>query len=167
MNQQVTEHPAATVMASRARSIRINSLAMAVIVLIEYGFGLWVNLYAQLPAADRGASISAGFGRAVANGPAGLTIHALLGVALLAGAITEVVRAVRIASPRIIALASVALLAIIAAAANGSRFVGDQSNGASLAMGLSAAVAILCYVIIMFAPEPRLGERRRVDQPPA
>jgi hypothetical protein len=46
-------------------------------------------------------------------------------VILLAGSIAEVVRAARAASPPMIALAVVGLLAIISAAANGSRFVGD------------------------------------------
>jgi len=151
------EHPAAAIATSRARALRIDSLVAVVILLIEYGLGLWVNLYATLPAADRGASVPAGFARAVSHGPAGLTIHALLGVILLAGSIAAVVRAARAASPSMIALAVVGLLAIISAAANGSRFIGDQADGASLAMGISAAVAILCYVIIMFAATPRPG----------
>ncbi len=157
---QLDEHQAAAAAAAaagRVRALRINSLAAVVMLLIEYGLGLWLNLYAKLPAGDRGASVPAGFGRAVADGPAGLTIHALLGVALLASSIAVVVRAARVAGPGIIALAALGLLAIISAALNGSRFVGDQANGASLVMGLSAAVAILCYVIIMFAAAPRPG----------
>lgn len=54
-------------------------------------------------------------------------------------------------------LAVLGLCAIIVSAINGSRFVGDPSNAASLAMGIAAAVAILCYVIIGFAATARLS----------
>src|SRR6266516_7236425 len=115
---QLDEHQAAAAAAAaagRVRALRINSLAAVVMLLIEYGLGLWLNLYAELPAGDRGASVPAGFGRAVADGPAGLTIHALLGVALLASSIAVVVRAARVAGPGIIALAALGLLATISA----------------------------------------------------
>ena len=84
------EHQATAIATSRIRALRIDSLVAVVILLIEYGLGLWVNLYATLPAADRGASVPAGFARAVSHGPAGLTIHALLGVILLAGSIAAI-----------------------------------------------------------------------------
>lgn len=67
----------------------------------------------------------------------------------------------RVRGLRIISLAAVlavlGLCAIIVSAINGSRFVGDPSNAASLAMGIAAAVAILCYVIIGFAATARLS----------
>ena len=163
-DQRLAAAPAATAaqapgaaMASRVRGLRIASLAAVVLLLIEYGFGIWVNLYGQLPAADHGAGVATGFGRAITDGPAGLTIHALLGVALLASAVTLVVRAVLVRRAWPIALAVLGLCAIIVSAINGSRFVGDPSNAASLAMGIAAAVAILCDVIIGFAATARLS----------
>lgn len=162
-DQQLAAAPAAAAAqapgaanASRVRGLRIASLAAVVMPLIEYGFGIWVNLYGRLPAADHGAGVARGFGRAIIGGPVGLTIHALLRVALLAAAITIVVRAVLARRGRPIALAVLGLCAIGVSAINGSRFVGDPSNAASLAMGLAAAVAILCYVIIGFTATARL-----------
>ena len=64
------------------------------ILLIEYGLGVWVNLYGHLPASDHGANVATGFARAVSNGPAGLSIHALLGLILIVPASTAMVRAV-------------------------------------------------------------------------
>ena len=162
-DQQLGAAPAAAAapepgaaLGGRVRGLRIASLAAVVMLLIEYGFGIWVNLYGQLPAADHGAGAATGFGRAITDGPAGLTIHALLGVALLASAITIVVRAILARRGWPIALAVLGLCAIGVSAINGSRFVGDPSNAASFAMGLAAAVAILCYVIIGFAATARL-----------
>ncbi len=93
--------------------------------------------------------------QAITDGPAGLTSHALLGVAPLAVAVTLVVRAVLVRRRWPIALAVLGLCAIIVSAINGSRFVGDPSNAASLTMGIAAAVAVLCYVIIGFAANAR------------
>lgn len=70
-DQQLGAAPAAAAaqapgaaIASRVRGLRIASLAAVVMLLIEYGSGIWVNLYGQLPAADHGAGVATGFGRA-------------------------------------------------------------------------------------------------------
>ena len=42
------------------------------------------------------------------------------------------------------------LAALTSAAINGIRFVGTGQNGASMAMALGWAVALLCYVSIMY-----------------
>jgi hypothetical protein len=94
---------------------------------------------------------------AITDGPAGLTIHALLGVALLASAVTLVVRSVLVRRAWPIMLAVLGLCAIGVSAINGSRFVGDPGHAASLAIGMAAAVAILCYVIIGLAATARLS----------
>jgi hypothetical protein len=56
-------------------------------LLAEYCPGVWVNLYAQLPAADHGAGLLPAFGRAVAKGPVTLALHAVPGTLLLVTAI--------------------------------------------------------------------------------
>jgi hypothetical protein len=73
--------------------LRANSLAAVVMLLTEYALGTWVNLYARLPASDHGHGSLAAFGSAVANGPAVLAVHAVLGTLLLITGITAVVRA--------------------------------------------------------------------------
>jgi hypothetical protein len=84
-----------------------------------------------------------------------LTLHALLGTLLLITGVSVVVRAARIRNNVLLALASVALVAIVVAWLSGARFVGDAADGASLAMALATGVTILCYVIILFvAPLP-------------
>jgi hypothetical protein len=124
-------------------------------LLIEFGLGVGVNTYAKLPLADSGKSLLPAFGRAVTGGPMVLTLHALLGTLLLITGVSVVVRAARIRNNVLLALASVALVAIVVAWLSGARFVGDAADGASLAMALATGVTILCYVIILFvAPLP-------------
>jgi hypothetical protein len=136
--------------AGRTRGLRINCFAAAVILLLEYGLGIWVNLYGRLPASDHGAGAAAGFGRAITQGPVGLSIHAALGIILLISAIAALVRAILVRRAALIGAAVVGLLGIALAGLSGSSFVGNGNNTASLAMAYAAGVAIIAYVLILF-----------------
>jgi hypothetical protein len=135
---------------SRIRGLRANALAGLIMLLIEYSLGISVNLYSTLPAADSGKTLFAGLGAAVGNGPLLVSLHALLGTLLVITGIAAVVRASRLGRGPLIALSGTALIAIIVAWLSGSAFVGHQKAGASLAMALAAAVAILCYALVIF-----------------
>jgi hypothetical protein len=134
----------------RVRALRANCLAAVVMLLIQYSLGISVNLYSTLPAADHGKSLFGGFTSAVGKGPVLLTIHALLGTLLLITAVAALIRSSRLAAPPPIALTAVALAAIVVAWLSGSEFVGHMKSGASLAMALATAVAILCYALVIF-----------------
>jgi hypothetical protein len=117
-----------------------------------------VNLYAKIPASDQGKGTFAAFGAAVAHGPVALALHALLGTLLLVTAVTVIIRAVLARNAAATVIGTVALLAIIAAWLSGARFTGDAADGASFGMAMATAVALLCYVTILFVP--RLTEGR-------
>ncbi len=142
--------------------LRTNVFAAVVMILIEFGLGVGVNLYATLPTADSGTGLLPAFSRAVTSGPIVLTVHALLGTILLITGLTAVVRASLVRRPLCLGLTSSALLALIVAWLSGARFVGDQANGASLAMALATALTILCYALILFVvPGTVAGNRQR------
>jgi hypothetical protein len=130
--------------------LRANSFSVVVLLLMEFGLGISVNLFAKLPASDHGRGMLPGFGSAVTGGPVVLALHALLGTFLLAGGIAALVRAILIRRPLLLGLTSVAFLSIVVAWISGSRFVGTMDNGASLSMALATAVSIQCYVLILF-----------------
>jgi len=132
------------------QGLRANSFAALVILLIEYGFGVWVNLYGQLPASDHGASVATSFGRAVADGPAGLSIHAVLGAVLIVSAVSAVVRSLRVRRPVFIAAAIVGLVAVVGAALSGASFVGRGGNASSMSMAVAAGLAIGAYALVLF-----------------
>jgi hypothetical protein len=142
--------PAAPGIATKVSGLRANCLAAVVMLLIEFVLGIWVNLYAQLPSSDSGHGPLSAFGRAVADGPVMLGIHALLGTLLLITAIAAVVRAALARRAAWIAVAAVALLAIAVAWFSGTRFVGHPASGASFSMAVATAVALLGYVVILF-----------------
>ena len=148
--------------ARRITGLRANALAAVVMLLIQYCLGIAVNLYSTLPAGDHGKSLFPAFGSAVGDGPLLLTLHAILGTLLVITAATVVVRSTRLTAPPLVALSTVALVAIIAAWLSGSEFVGHMKNGSSLAMALATALAILCYALAIFllglSPRPRPRE---------
>jgi hypothetical protein len=142
------------------RDLRTNSFAAAVTLVIELGLGIWTNLYANLPASDHGKSMFAALGHAVADGPVGLSLHAIVGTLLVITGISALVRAVFTRSPLSISLTGIALLAILAAWSSGARFVGDMGKGRSLTMAIATGVALLCYSVILFVPLHALSRRR-------
>ena len=121
-----------------------------------------VSLYVTVPARDQGGGVLAAAGRALANGPASLAVHAGLGLLLLLGSIALVVRAVAARTGFFVVTSVVSLLAVLGAAGSGAAFVNSGQDGASLSMGLLTAVALLCQLINLF----RLSApRRTADQP--
>lgn len=143
----------------RDREVRPNAFAVALLLLLQYGLGMWVNLFATIPVSDRGKGLFGAFGAAVAHGPVALTLHALVGTLLVAGAISLVVRAGLARDTAATVLSGVGLLAIISAWINGALFVGNGDNGSSFSMALAAAVALLCYLIILFRGRGRPARR--------
>jgi hypothetical protein len=111
------------VSATRARGLRANALAATVMLLVQYGLGTWVALYAAVPAGDQGKSTFTAFTAAVAHGPLALSLHAVLGTLLLVTATAAVVRSVLLSGRPATVLTSIGLLSIVVAWADGSRFV--------------------------------------------
>ena len=122
--------------------LRRVSLAALVMLVVQYGLGIILNLYIAVPASDAHAGIM----QEIASGPAMLTVHALLGLGLIGAALVLLVRAVRLDDRVIAVLAAAGLTAIGGAFASGEIFVRNGQSGASLAMALLTGVALLCYI---------------------
>lgn len=132
---------AADVAARRLAALRGNCMGAAVLLIVEFGLGIGVNLYVTLPAHK--SFLATVFASAV------LAVHAIVALALLGAAIGALVRAIR--ARRAAVFTSVGLAAIVAAAAAGASFASHQSNGASLSMALATAAAMFCYLAAIFS----------------
>jgi hypothetical protein len=134
--------------ARQLAALRGNSFGVLAMLIIQFAIGMWVNLYAQVPAADRGSGIFGAVGRALTNGPAALAAHAGLGLLIVLAALALLVRSILARQVTAVIASSIGLLAIVSAAVNGARFVADGGPAnASLAMALSTAVAMLSYAV--------------------
>jgi len=138
--------------ASKVRSLRRSCFATFVMLAVQFGLGIYVNLFVTVPGADHGG----GFGQAIANGPAGLTLHIAVGLLLIVAAIGFLVQAVRSRQAGLITAAVIGLLAMIGAAGSGSTFTNAGHDSASMAMGVLAVAGLLCYGISLYLlPQPR------------
>ena len=134
--------PAAT---GRLATLRGNCMGAAVLLIVQFGLGIGLNLYVTLPT---GKSFFA-----TVFSSAALAVHAIVALALLGAAISALARAIR--ARRAVVFTAVGLAAIVAAAGAGASFAGSQSNGASFAMALATAVAMFCYLAAIFSLQVR------------
>jgi hypothetical protein len=135
----------------RLSGLRTNSFAISVMLLVQYGLGMGVNLYARVPAADQGAGIIAALGRALTSQPAVLAVHATPGLLMLVAGVSVLVRAIAARHRPANATSAAGLAAIAAAAFSGATFVSNGQDGASMAMAILTGVALLCYLANLLA----------------
>ena len=125
----------------RAR-LRHISVTMLVMLVIQYGLGIILNLYVEVPASDAHAGILT----EIATAPAVLTVHAVLGAALIGTGILLVARAVGVQDRLLAVLATAGLTALGGAFAAGEIFVRNGQDVASMAMAILTGLALLCYI---------------------
>src|SRR5262249_43160084 len=114
--------------------VRRTSLGMTVALLVQYALGMVVNLYVTVPARDQGGGVLTAIGRAFANGPASLAIHAGLGLLILAGTISLMVRSVLSRRGPLIWLSAGNLLAVLGAAFTRAAVAKSGNHRAPLAL---------------------------------
>ena len=137
--------------AGHAEIVRRTSLGMTMALLVQLALGIAVNLYVTVPARDQGGGTLTAIGRALSGGPVALALHAGLGLLILLGTITLLVRSILSRRGPLIWLSAVTLLAILGAVGSGASFVNSSNDGASLGMALLTAVALACLAVILFA----------------
>jgi hypothetical protein len=128
--------------AVRPPGVRRVSIAALVLLVLQYGMGMILNFYVAIPAADAHAGIFT----EIATAPLALTVHALLGVALVGTAILAVARAMRTRERVLAVLAAGGLAAIVGAFVAGEMFVKNGADSLSFAMAMLTGAALLCYV---------------------
>ncbi len=158
--------PSGTATTAGLARVRRVSLVTLVLVVAEYVIGMYVNLYATIPAADHGH----GVGTAITNGPAMLSIHAVLGLLLGLGALGVLWQAIRSRRPAVIAWSAVGLVALAGAAAAGAGFTSTGDRAGSMAMSVLTGVALLCYgatiYLVQLSSPPAPGTGSAAALPP-
>jgi hypothetical protein len=131
---------------------------MGIGVIVQYALGIWVNLYVTVPARDQGGGFLTAIGRSLANGPVALGVHAGLGLLLVLGSISLVVRSVLSRNGALIAASAVFFLALLGAASSGASFVDTGRDSASASMAMLTGVALICSLISLYVTGNRSGE---------
>jgi hypothetical protein len=148
MSETAQRRRAAGITDRQLAALRGNTFGILAMLIVQFAIGIVVNLYATIPAKDKGSGIFGAIGKALTNGPASLATHAGVALLIVLAAVALVVRSIVTRHIASIVLSVIGLAAIVGAAFNGARFVADGGPAnASLAMALSTAVAMLCYAI--------------------
>lgn len=154
-NSGTAELSAPALQARRLGGLRRGVLSALIMLIVQFGLGIGVNLYVSLPAAGSGGrKVSQAF----TSGPA-LALHSVVGLLLILAAIGVLVSAILARHRPVIAAAAVGLLAIAAAAGMGFSFVHSSSNAASMAMATAGGVAMVCYVLALYLVRAPGGHR--------
>jgi hypothetical protein len=142
-------------------------LGAILLVLLQAGSGMVVNLYVTVPAHHPGARAANYFAGSlhsvawsIAHGAASLAVHATLGLVLVVFVVGTAVHALRSGQRAIAGWSVLAGLFVIGAGFNGASFLDFGHNINSLIMALLALAAIGCYAIALMllgAPSPLPG----------
>jgi len=126
----------------RWAKLRYTSVTMLVMLVIQYGLGIILNLYVEVPASDA----HGGLLTEVATAPPVLTVHAVLGIALIGTGILLVARAVAVRDRLLAVMATAGLTTLGGAFGAGEIFVRSGQDTASMAMAILTGLALLCYI---------------------
>ena len=141
--------PSAQKRQSRQAGLRRASLAILIALIVQFAFGISVNLYVTLPAAGH-----PGHADWFGNGPI-LALHAALGMFLVLAAVFVLVRAIMARNAALIVTSAAGLVAIGLAFFFGASFTEKLTNGYSLGMAIAFAVALACYAIGLYVASTR------------
>jgi len=147
MSETHTATPAAgPTQASRLVRLRMSSLGLVTMLIIEFILGIIYNLYGTAPTAAKSVGM---FSSPV------LALHVILGILLLIAGIGQLIRAVGTRHRLAVIMSAVGLLGVLGAFFAGLGFIGNGAAGASLGMSLAFAVALAASVVLVFAlPSP-------------
>ena len=136
---------AAPARASRLARLRMASLGAVVMLILQFILGMVYNLYGTAPTTKKPIGL---FSTPV------IALHVILGILIGIAAIVLLVRAIQARHKLSIWMTVIGLLAILVAGSAGLGFTGNGDNGASLGMSLGFAVALACYIVLVFALAP-------------
>lgn len=142
---QTAAPPSAQKRQSRQAGLRQASLAILIVLIVQFALGISVNLYVTLPTAGHPGH-SSWFG----NGTL-LALHATLGMILVLAAIAVLVRAIMARNVTLIVTSVGGLAAIGLAFFFGASFTDKLTDGYSLGMAIAFAAALACYAIGLYA----------------
>lgn len=124
------------------RRLRHASFGLVILLVIQYVLGLSYNLYGTTPTTTKQITEF--------SSPL-LAVHVIVGVLLILAAIYLVVVTVRARARAAATTSGIGLLSVLAAFVGGESFIHKGASGYSMLMGVMMAVALLCYVVNVWA----------------
>jgi hypothetical protein len=148
-------------MAYRAKVERLRGQAFGAIVMIclQAGLGMFVNLFVTIPNHHSGSKPSKFFSGsarsvvwALGHGAVALVLHVVLGLLLALMVIGIVAHALSLGRPAVTIWAILGALGTIGAGFTGAGFLDFNQDVSSFFMAVLALGSLLCFVIVIFLP---------------
>jgi hypothetical protein len=146
LHAQSRGRPLSAAVPGRLVWIRRPSVAVLVLLVAEYGTGMYVNLYGTAPRPDHDGSLTS----AITHGPIVFSTHVVIGVLLGLGAAGVLVQAIRARHPGAVSASALGLFAMVIAAAAGASFTSSGNPADSMAMSVLTGVGLLCYAANLY-----------------
>ena len=130
---------------SRVARLRMSSLGLVSMLIIQFILGVIYSLYGTGPTAAKSVGM---FSSPV------LALHVILFFLLVIAAVMQLIRSVGTRHKLAVWLSAIGAIGILAAGFAGIGFIGNGAAGASLGMSLAFAVSLACYVVLVFVLAP-------------
>ena len=128
--------------AVRLARLRRSSLGLIAMLIVQFILGIIYNLYGTAPTSTKSIGLF--------SSP-DLALHVVLGILLFLAAVGQLVQSIVVRHALSIWLSALGLVSIMGSGFAGLGFTGSGANSASLGMSLAFAVALACYVALVFA----------------
>jgi hypothetical protein len=145
----------------RNRAARGWAFGLLIALLVQFGLGMYVNLFATIPLNHPGHGAKEFFtgsyhsvvwAETSAHAPLILAFHAGLGLLLVLGSLWLAVLAIRGRRAGFVWAAVLGALFILGAGFNGASFLNYNKDANSYVMALLFAAAVLCYIALLALP---------------
>jgi hypothetical protein len=143
----------------KIHALRLQAFGAVVVICVQSGFGMFVNLFVAVPVHHPGSKPSNYFSGsahsvawAVVHGGAALYVHTLLGFFLAAMVMGLVARALIVGRRSLTTWVVLGALFTIGAGFNGASFLDYHKDVSSFIMTVLALAASLCFLVVVYLP---------------
>jgi hypothetical protein len=145
----------------RIRSTRRSAFGLLAALLVQFGLGMWVNLFSHIPLQHpghgagnffRGVFDSVTWADTSKQAPVVLAVHAGLGLLLVLASVVLAIQGVRTRRPAAGTAAVLTALFVLGAGFNGGSFLNYNKDLNSYLMAMLFAGAVLCCGLILVLP---------------
>jgi hypothetical protein len=141
----------------KIHGLRLQTFGAIVLICVQSGLGMFVNLFVAIPDHHSGSQPSDFFSGsfhsvawATAHGAVALVIHTLLGLLLAVMVIGMVARVLSLGRGSLTTWIVLGALFTIGAGFNGASFLDYNKDVSSFIMTVLALAALLCFVMVLY-----------------
>jgi hypothetical protein len=145
-------------------ALRRQAFGAMVLICVQAGLGMFVNLFVAIPSHHSGSQPSDFFTGsfdsvwwAISHGAIALVIHAVLGLLLAVMVVNLVVQAASLGRRAVTTWSVLGALFTFGAGFNGASFLDYHKDLSSFLMTTLALASLLCFAVVVYLPWERNG----------